>query len=216
MSNIISGRMLLFDGVETKFHNIRLRPKSANCAVCGKNSSIHELIDYEKFCGAKTNDKEPNLNLLDREERITVEEYNRIAKVGSESHVLIDVRSLEEYQICHLQNSINIPLMQLGKDHSLQLIRNTIAKAQEDHNFVNCKIIYLGVCRISLYTYIFYNKINFTIIFPVYLICRRGNDSQKAVQRLKYLLTEETIKIRDIIGGIHAWSNKIDPKFPKY
>lgn len=54
------------------------------------------------------------------------------------------------------------------------------------------------------------------ITFSVYLLCRRGNDSQKATQYLKKIFTEDTLKIRDIIGGIHAWSNKIDSKFPIY
>lgn len=54
------------------------------------------------------------------------------------------------------------------------------------------------------------------ITLSVYLLCRRGNDSQKAAQYLKMKFTEDTLKIRDIIGGIHAWSNKIDNKFPKY
>lgn len=50
----------------------------------------------------------------------------------------------------------------------------------------------------------------------MYLLCRRGNDSQKAARYLKTIFTEDTLKIRDIIGGVHAWSNKIDNKFPKY
>ncbi|XP_071560552.1 adenylyltransferase and sulfurtransferase MOCS3 [Temnothorax nylanderi] len=187
MPDVISGRLLLFDGMETKFHNVRLRPKMTDCAICGEHRVIHELIDYEKFCGAKANDKDPNLNLLRKEERISVEEYNQIVKIDSKPHILIDVRSPEEYQICHLQNSINIPLPQLSKDNNLQLINDNIKKAQEEHHSVD-----------------------------LYLLCRRGNDSQKAAQYLKKMFTEDTLKIRDIIGGIHAWSNKIDPKFPKY
>lgn len=187
MPDIISGRLLLFDGTETKFHNVRLRPKNADCVICGQHPVIRELIDYEEFCGAKANDKEPNLNLLRKEERISAEEYNEIAKVDSKSHILIDIRSPEEYEICRLQDSINIPFTQLSKDHNLNLIRNNIEKAQEEHRPVD-----------------------------MYIMCRRGNDSQKAVQYLKNLFTEDTLLIRDIIGGIHAWSNKIDPEFPKY
>ncbi|XP_077267440.1 ubiquitin-like activating enzyme 4 [Temnothorax americanus] len=187
MPDVISGRLLLFDGMETKFHNVRLRPKMTDCAICGEHRAIHELIDYEKFCGAKANDKDPNLNLLRKEERISVEEYNQIVKIDSKPHILIDVRSPEEYQICHLQNSINIPLPQLSKDYNLQLINDNIKKAQEEHRSVD-----------------------------LYLLCRRGNDSQKAAQYLNKMFAEDTLKIRDIIGGIHAWSNKIDPKFPKY
>ncbi|XP_050458228.1 adenylyltransferase and sulfurtransferase MOCS3 isoform X1 [Cataglyphis hispanica] len=187
MPDIISGRLLLFDGTETKFRNVRLRPKNADCAICGQHPVIQELIDYEEFCGAKANDKDPNLNLLKKEERISAEEYNEMAKVDSKSHILIDVRSPEEYEICHLQDSINIPFTQLSKDHNLNLIRNNVEKAQEEH------------CPVH-----------------IYILCRRGNDSQKAVQYLKKLFTNDTLRIRDIIGGIHAWSNKIDPKLPKY
>lgn len=36
---------------------IKMRNKKEDCAVCGKNPSITELIDYELFCGAKATDK---------------------------------------------------------------------------------------------------------------------------------------------------------------
>lgn len=145
MPDVISERLLLFDGVETKFHNIRLRAKKTDCVICGEHRVVHELIDYEKFCGAKANDKEPNLNLLRKEERISVEEYNRITKIDSKPHILIDVRSPEEYQICHLQNSINIPFTQLGKDCNLKLINDNIKKVREEHHSVDCKIFILSI-----------------------------------------------------------------------
>ncbi|XP_067213846.1 adenylyltransferase and sulfurtransferase MOCS3 isoform X2 [Linepithema humile] len=187
--DVLSGRLLLFDGIKTKFHNVCLRPKNADCAICGEHRIICKLIDYEEFCGAKANDKEINLDLLKKEERISVEEYNQIIKDDLKSHILIDVRSPEEYQICHLQHSINIPFTQLHKDRSLKLIRDNIKKIEKRH-----------------------------IHGPtdMYLLCRRGNDSQKAVQYLKTLLAEDTLRIKDIIGGIHAWSKKIDSTFPRY
>ncbi|KAL0134612.1 hypothetical protein PUN28_001425 [Cardiocondyla obscurior] len=185
MPDVTSKRLLLFDGMETKFHNVRLRPQKADCMICGEHRVIHELIDYEQFCGAKANDKEPNLNLLKREDRISVEEYNQI--IDSKSHILIDVRSAEEYEICHLKNSINIPFLQLSKNHNLELLNDNIKKVKEKYNSAN-----------------------------LYLMCRRGNDSQKATQYLKTIFTEDNLKIKDIIGGIHAWSNKIDKTFPKY
>lgn len=145
MSDVTSKRLLLFDGVETKFHNVRLRSKKADCVICGEHRVIHELIDYEQFCGAKANDKEPNLNLLRKEERISVEEYKQIVKI-EKPHILVDVRSSEEYQICHLQNSINIPFIQLSKDYNLRLINDILKKAQEEHHSVDCKIyLYLHI-----------------------------------------------------------------------
>ncbi|PJF16463.1 Adenylyltransferase and sulfurtransferase MOCS3 [Paramicrosporidium saccamoebae] len=45
---------------------------------------------------------------------------------------------------------------------------------------------------------------------PVICICRRGNDSQLAVQILK----RHHITSRDLIGGIHEYSRTIDPTVP--
>ncbi|KAF9086289.1 Molybdenum cofactor synthesis protein 3, partial [Mortierella sp. AM989] len=48
---------------------------------------------------------------------------------------------------------------------------------------------------------------------PVYVMCRRGNDSQPAV----LLLQEQLVtagEIRDIVGGLEKWADRIDPDFP--
>jgi adenylyltransferase/sulfurtransferase len=47
-----------------------------------------------------------------------------------------------------------------------------------------------------------------------YLICRLGNDSQIAAQALRGVDGDRVIK--DVIGGLRAWSNQVDPKFPVY
>ncbi len=47
------------------------------------------------------------------------------------------------------------------------------------------------------------------------VVCRRGNDSQRAVMLLKPLLSD-SVKIRDVRGGLHAWAKDVDDKFPVY
>jgi len=47
-----------------------------------------------------------------------------------------------------------------------------------------------------------------------YLICRLGNDSQIAAQALRSVDGDRIIK--DVIGGLRAWSNQVDPNFPVY
>ncbi|OAD54590.1 Adenylyltransferase and sulfurtransferase MOCS3 [Eufriesea mexicana] len=133
LPHVLSGQLLLFDGLETKFRNITLRAKNTNCAVCGEHPTVQKLIDYEQFCGAKANDKDPKLNLLKKEERISVEEYNRTLKLSTETHILIDVRSIEEFEICHLKNSINIPLNDINKNENITLIKNKIQEIQKEH-----------------------------------------------------------------------------------
>ena len=46
----LTGRLLLFEGLDMEFRSVNLR-RRASCPLCGDNPSIHELIDYEAFCG---------------------------------------------------------------------------------------------------------------------------------------------------------------------
>ncbi|KAF5025621.1 hypothetical protein F66182_2227 [Fusarium sp. NRRL 66182] len=50
---------------------------------------------------------------------------------------------------------------------------------------------------------------------PIYLVCRVGNDSQIAAQKLKDLgLGNNERWIGDIAGGMKAWKNDVDPSTP--
>ena len=44
------GRVLLYDAMEMKFRELKLR-RDTECPVCGDAPSITELIDYQQFCG---------------------------------------------------------------------------------------------------------------------------------------------------------------------
>ncbi|KAF7989780.1 hypothetical protein HCN44_008454 [Aphidius gifuensis] len=190
MPGVLSQRLLVFDGSESIFRNIRLRSKNNNCQVCSSSPSITELQDYEEFCGSKANDKDPNLKLVDDNDRITVEDYNKIIN-SSIKHVLIDVRSIEEFDICHLNDAINIPYTNMKQKSTEKTAHDLIQKILELDEKQN-----------------------------VYLICRRGNDSQRATKLLRDSLKNTTNidlkRIKDIAGGINAWSRVIDPSFPIY
>ncbi|WWC87090.1 uncharacterized protein L201_001976 [Kwoniella dendrophila CBS 6074] len=48
-------------------------------------------------------------------------------------------------------------------------------------------------------------------------LCRRGNDSQLAADALRKISKDNTkIRIRDVKGGLRAWSRDIDTEFPVY
>lgn len=59
---------------------------------------------------------------------------------------------------------------------------------------------------------------------PVYVVCRRGNDSQIAVQLLKDYFEKQSsagkdassIVVKDIVGGLSLWTDEVDSQFPKY
>jgi molybdopterin/thiamine biosynthesis adenylyltransferase len=48
----LTGRLLLIDALSMDFRTVKLRRNPA-CPLCGDSPTIHELIDYEIFCGLK-------------------------------------------------------------------------------------------------------------------------------------------------------------------
>ncbi|MHB1413712.1 MAG: molybdopterin-synthase adenylyltransferase MoeB [Chloroflexota bacterium] len=49
----LAGRLLILDSLAMEFREVRLR-RNPSCPVCGDNPTIHELIDYQEFCGLDT------------------------------------------------------------------------------------------------------------------------------------------------------------------
>ena len=46
----LANRLLLFDSLSMEFREVKI-PRDPECPLCGDNPSIHELVDYEAFCG---------------------------------------------------------------------------------------------------------------------------------------------------------------------
>ena len=110
IDEVLSGRLVIFDGGRGTFRTVRLRGKRERCDVCSEKPIITRLIDYEQFCGMRASDKDFKLNILEEKERISCKEYKNMLSNPSTRHVLIDVRSANEFEICQLPNSINIPI----------------------------------------------------------------------------------------------------------
>uniref|UniRef100_A0AAV2JGR5 Rhodanese domain-containing protein n=1 Tax=Knipowitschia caucasica TaxID=637954 RepID=A0AAV2JGR5_KNICA len=186
-------QLVMFEALETRFRSIKLRPKQANCAVCGENPSVTQLGDYETFCGSAATDKCPMLHLLSRDQRITVKEYKAVLD-SADPHILLDVRPNVEVNICHLPFSLNIPLSSLEERNSdqIQLLRDRISQLKQQMAADSQP--------------------------AVFVICKVGNFSQKAVKVLEKMSGSEVahITVKDISGGLMAWANTVDPTFPQY
>ncbi|XP_075718653.1 adenylyltransferase and sulfurtransferase MOCS3 isoform X2 [Rhinoderma darwinii] len=192
MASSYSGIMLMFDALDGRLRNIRIRGKKSDCAVCGVNSKLQILGDYEAFCGSSASDKCKMLHLLSSEERISVQCYKKMLD-DKVPHLLIDVRPQPEVDICHLEHSIHLPLSQL-----------------EDRNLTWYNDLTERLAELSKSTDELDNK--------VIVLCKLGNDSQKAVKILQEFSDRTTSKFiaKDIKGGLMAWAEKIDPTFPQY
>ena len=97
------GRLLLFDALKMKFRELKLR-KNPDCPVCGVNPTIHELIDYQEFCGVT---HQPQVDVGADFEITPVELKAKMDR--GDQFVLVDVREPEEYAICRIPGSTLIP-----------------------------------------------------------------------------------------------------------
>jgi len=100
-------RLLLFDAWNLKFKELKIR-KDPNCPICGEHRSIHELIDYEQFCGLKN-----PAPALDGPEEITALELKRRIDQGQDVRIL-DVREPFEAELARIPNTTLIPLSQVA------------------------------------------------------------------------------------------------------
>ena len=95
------GRLLLFDALELKFREVRLRP-DPGCPICGEHPTIDRLIDYEQFCGVGQVEEEDVVE-------VTVTQLQQELSAGRDL-VVLDVRNPYEIDICRLEGSVVIPL----------------------------------------------------------------------------------------------------------
>lgn len=102
------GRLLLVDALTMRFREVKIR-KNAECPVCGIDSTIRELIDYDQFCGIRGDESTVSTSAAVPE--IQPEELKHRLDAGAEIFVL-DVREPHEYQICNLRGYL-IPLGEL-------------------------------------------------------------------------------------------------------
>jgi adenylyltransferase/sulfurtransferase len=94
--NPLIGRLKLYDALEMELKTIRVR-KDPSCPICGDDPSIHELIDYEEFCGIRG--AEPEIE--GEVPSVTPDELARLMK-GERKPVLVDVREPFEVDISRL------------------------------------------------------------------------------------------------------------------
>jgi sulfur-carrier protein adenylyltransferase/sulfurtransferase len=102
------GRLLLFNALEMKFRELKLRPDPL-CPLCGENPSITQLIDYQMFCGIAPEPETPAQNPDD----VTVHDLKRALDDPALGVKVIDVREPDEYQIAHIDGVPLFPLSTL-------------------------------------------------------------------------------------------------------
>ncbi|HWY29748.1 MAG TPA: molybdopterin-synthase adenylyltransferase MoeB [Candidatus Acidoferrum sp.] len=107
--NLLVGRLLLFNALDMKFRELKLR-RDPQCPVCGDHPTITELIDYEQFCGIVP-DPEPSSN----PDEVTVQEMKKALDNPALGIKVVDVREPFEYEIAKVAGVPLLPLSQLNE-----------------------------------------------------------------------------------------------------
>jgi adenylyltransferase/sulfurtransferase len=121
------GRLMIYDALEMSYRTVKVR-KDPECAVCGKNPTVTELIDYEAFCGAVS---EEAIEAA-KDSTITPRTLKQWIDDG-ESIAIIDVREPAEYEIVSIPGSTLIPKNEF-------IMGEALAKLPQDKRIVlHCK-----------------------------------------------------------------------------
>ena len=101
------GKLVIYDALELEWRKLKVR-KDPNCALCGEHATVTELIDYDAFCGAISEEAADAA----AGSTISVTQLEHMLKErdeGTRDFVLVDVREPNEYEINQVPGSVLIP-----------------------------------------------------------------------------------------------------------
>ncbi|MBD2198669.1 MULTISPECIES: molybdopterin-synthase adenylyltransferase MoeB [Calothrix] len=116
--NTLSGRLLLYNALEMKFRELKLRPNPIRPV-------IEKLIDYEEFCGipqAKAEEAKQQQEI----QEMTVTELKQLLDSGAKDFVLLDVRNPHEYEIAKIPGSVLVPLPDIENGNGVQQVKEIL------------------------------------------------------------------------------------------
>jgi sulfur-carrier protein adenylyltransferase/sulfurtransferase len=110
VGDTLVGRLLLFEALGMRFRELTLERDPA-CPLCGEHPSIHELVDYEAFCGVPGASAE---RVAEEAGGLEVSARALAAELqAGRPLVLLDVREPFEWEICRIAGSRLVPLGEL-------------------------------------------------------------------------------------------------------
>jgi molybdopterin/thiamine biosynthesis adenylyltransferase/rhodanese-related sulfurtransferase len=100
------GKLMIYDALEMEYRKLKVR-KDPNCALCGENATVTELIDYDYFCGA-ISDEAADAAADSTISVVQLETMLKERAEGTRDFMLVDVREPVEREINHIEGSVLI------------------------------------------------------------------------------------------------------------
>ena len=116
--NTLSGRLLLYNALDMKFRELKLRPNPIR-------PIIEKLIDYEQFCGIPQAKAEEAKQQMESQE-MTVKDLKELLDSGAKDFVLLDVRNPHEYDIAKIPGSVLVPLPEIENGNGVAKVKEML------------------------------------------------------------------------------------------
>ena len=116
--NTLSGRLLLYNALDMKFRELKLRPNPIRPV-------IEKLIDYEQFCGIPQAKAEEAKQQMESQE-MTVKDLKELLDSGAKDFVLLDVRNPHEYDIAKIPGSVLVPLPEIENGNGVAKVKEML------------------------------------------------------------------------------------------
>jgi sulfur-carrier protein adenylyltransferase/sulfurtransferase len=116
--NTLSGRLLLYNALDMKFRELKLRPNPIRPV-------IEKLIDYEQFCGIPQAKAEEAKQQMESQE-MTVKDLKELLDSGAKDFVLLDVRNPHEYEIAKIPGSVLVPLPDIENGNGVARVKEIL------------------------------------------------------------------------------------------
>ena len=185
-------RLLLYSAWgDPPFRTVNLKGKRAGCETCSHprekiQADFHRgSIDYVQFCGSKSQADDHEI------QRMSASQYASIPT--EKKNYLIDVRSVTEYEIAHVRESIILPLAEIQQNPAQKL--RPLLKTSHD-----LKQPVVFICRFG----------------------NDSQEAVRLARKEAAVVNEElgggqlAAEPCDIRGGLKAWRQQVDPQFPEY
>jgi adenylyltransferase/sulfurtransferase len=186
------GRMLLYDALEMSFTKLKVR-KNPACPVCSIPHEQVTLIDYEQFCGMPAHDRSlyqsasNGATMTKHMDEISVTALKGRLDAG-ENLVIVDVRDPHEWAIVALDGTLRIPKGQIEQ------AKNEVKAGRKTRE--QTVLAQIPTDR------------------EVIVHCRSGKRSADSITFLREAGYQNTLV--NVVGGILAWADEVDPSLPKY
>jgi len=185
----LARRLLLYDALGGNVRTVRLRARDPACPACGDTPSIEPAsFDYAAFTGAPPHDAGPaGVRLLGAEDRVATP-----PEVGPAATIL-DVRPPSQWALGRLPGSVSVPYD--AGDPAAWAARAAAAVGAAEGG----------------------EEPAASASKPILVVCRRGNDSQRAVVALREGgVLPPGRRLVDLAGGLTGWVGGGGGDFPRY